>query len=200
MLYQNNHRQSQYNKICHENLDKLWRRYLNTVLIIILSMSIANAGPLYVYVKFGQRVTLTALKIPFIEENSNVEFVINCSIQGFYGLFFFFANISIEGVALLYGDAVQLPSKLIQMELDNLTISLKAARYTKRQIKLKIVTVFRQINQVNIWIEEYSDMAYWRYFISPIVFTYAIGLCVFCQYIVSNSFIPLLSVLDSNMR
>lgn len=169
-------------------MDKLWRRYWNTVLIIILSMSIANIGPLYVYVRYGQKVTLTSLAIPFIEENSDMEFVMNCTIQGFYGLFFFFANISLEGVALLYGDSIQLPSKLIQMELANMTMGLELGRYTKRQMKAEMVTVYRQIEQVNVWIREHSEMAYWRYFISPVVFTYAIGLCVFCQYIVSILF------------
>lgn len=148
-------------------------------------MSIANVGPMYVYYMYGDKVTLTALKIPLVDEGSDLEFACNCAIQIFYGLFFFSANISIEGVALLYGDAISLPSKLIKLSADNLTKKMESNVYTNKHIKSHLLTIFRQIHRVDLWIKIYVGAAYWRYLLSPIVFTYAIGLCVYCQFVVS---------------
>lgn len=184
-LYQNNHDNNPYNDICKRNVDKLMQKYVRTILTIVLSMSIANVGPMYVYYMYGDKVTLTALKIPLVDEGSDLEFACNCAIQIFYGLFFFSANISIEGVALLYGDAISLPSKLIKLSADNLTKKMESNVYTNKHIKSHLLTIFRQIHRVDLWIKIYVEAAYWRYLLSPIVFTYAIGLCVYCQFVVS---------------
>lgn len=188
-LYQNNHDNSPYNEICKRNVDKLMQKYLRTILTILLSMSFANVGPMYVYYMHGEKVTLTALKIPLVDEGSDLEFACNCAICIFYGLFFIFANISIEGVALLYGDAISLPSKLIKLNADNLSIKLKSNVYAEKHIQAHLLNIFRKIHRVDSWIKMYSEAAYWRYFLSPIVFTYAIGLCFYCQFIVSLLYI-----------
>lgn len=186
-LYQNNHNRSAYNDICMDNVDKVGKAYLKTIATIIVSMSIANVGPLFLHYKYGQHITLTALQIPFVDENSNAEYAINLQIQAFYALFFFMANISIEGCAILFGDGITLSSKLIQLRLEAFSKKLESNRCDKHQISKELITVLRQIHRVNGWIEEFFTASYWRYFIAPIIYTYAISLCVFCQYVVSWS-------------
>lgn len=168
-----------------ENIDNVSRAYMKTIITIVVSMSIANLGPLFLYYKYGQKITLTALKIPFFDEGSDMEYAINLSIQAFYALFFISANISIEGAAILFGDAVTLSSKLIKLRLETFSVKLESSRCSKHQIKTELLIALRQIHRVNGWIDEYFDASYWRYFIAPIMYTYAISLCVYCQFVVS---------------
>lgn len=184
-LYQNNHKRNRYNDICIRNIDKLRRKYLKTVMSIIISMTIANFSSVYLYLKYGQRVTITELKIPFIAEGSDLEFQLNVLFQIAYAWHTFVANIGIEGTSVLLSDGISLSSELIELRLNNLTDLIESEQQVTHQIKTEFLIILQQIDRVSMWIKEYYEAAYWRYFLSPTAFSYAIGISVYCQYIVS---------------
>lgn len=184
-LYQNNHNHNKYNDICASNIEKLWKKYLRTIAAIVVSMSIAHSSTVYLYCMYGERATMTELKIPLIDEGSDMEFKLNACIQALYAVYMFLSNIGVEGISILLCDGISLSSKLIKLRLDNLPVKTKSKQFVKCQLKSEQLIVLQQIDRVNIWIREYFEGAYWRYFLSPIAFSYAIGISIYCQYVVS---------------
>lgn len=184
-LYENNNKRSTYNVICIRNIEKLRRKYLKTVMSIILSMTIAHFSSVYLYFKDGRIVTITDLKIPYIDEGSDLEVQLNVFFQICYAWYMFLANIGIEGTSILISDGISLSSELIEMRLNNLTNMTESKQQMAYQEKTELLIILQQIDRVSMWIEEYYEAAYWRYFLSPIAFSYAIGISIYCQYIVS---------------
>lgn len=184
-LYQDNHNRNEYNDVCNRNIEKLWRKYLKTVAIIIISMTIAHSSSVYLYFKYGKRVTITELKFPFIGEGSDMEFKLNICTQALYGIYMFSSNIGAEGISIFLYDGISLSSKLIKLRLKNLSNAIEKEQMTTNKMKSELLIVLHQINRVNTWITEYYDAAYWRYFLTPTAYSYTIGLSIYCQYVVS---------------
>lgn len=184
-LYPNNLDRNPYNKICNENINKTWIKYLKAITTIVVSMTFANIVPLYISYQNGEKITLTALKVPLFDEGSDEEYLNNLTIQAFYALFFIPANISIEGATTLVADSIILSSKLIQLQAECFSRIMESNRCNRHQMKRELLTILRQIHCTNSWIEEYFRAVYWRYFLSPIFFSFAISISIYCQYIVS---------------
>lgn len=117
-----------------------------------------------------------------------MEFKLNACIQALYAVYMFLSNIGVEGISILICDGISLSSKLIKLRLDNLSNQIKPKERKKYQLKSELLIMLHQIDRVNIWIREYFVAAYWRYFLSPIAFSYAIGISIYCQYVVSLFF------------
>lgn len=186
-LYENNHHRNAYNNICIDHIDKLLKKYVKTAMTIIVFVSIANIWPLYAC-KYGQKITLTALKIPFVDEGTDLEYAINLVIQAFYTIFLILGNIALESTEMFFGDSITLSAKLIRMRLNKFAKILWSSsnRCTKHQINSELLILLRQNHRVNGWVIDWRDALYWRYLLAPIMYTYAISLCIYCQHNVSR--------------
>lgn len=74
-------------------------------------------GPFYAFTFHGIKTTTIDLKLPFIDESSNVEFIANILYLCIIGMHRFLAYIIIEVAMTIFGDAITISSKLIEYEL-----------------------------------------------------------------------------------
>lgn len=127
-----------YNRICSQNLDGTFKRFLITILMIILSMGIGVFGPIYAYITTGARSTLLGVKLPFFDEGSNLEFIFVNGLQFISGTFGIIGNISIESCSALLISLNQISVLICELDVKEFTHQIEKEFY-KTSIKSKIL-------------------------------------------------------------
>lgn len=134
----------EYEDICSKHLDKTVRKFFMKMLTILTSFALLLIWPTHKYVSEGIRTTTTEVRIPFIEEDSDYEFMINIilmSVVGFHGML---GYIVVEVAIELFGDINTIAPKLIKYKLKKLDDAVESKRYNELQISLTIVDICKQ--------------------------------------------------------
>lgn len=139
-----------YNCICERNLDRTLRKYIIIITTILLSITCAFLfGPVYAYVVNNRITSIAQLKIPFLEEDSAWEFVINCILQAIAGVFVTLGNIGIEGILVLFVNSLNVTTDISRYEYDEFSTKLRLKEISNREIKVRISRMCQQIQAVD---------------------------------------------------
>lgn len=71
-IYPDRRIQTEYDQICSDQMDKTIRRFFTEICLV---------WPVYKLIKYGVRTTLTEVKIPFVDEDSDTEYILNLMAQ-----------------------------------------------------------------------------------------------------------------------
>lgn len=127
-----------YNRICSECIDES----VKTVIIILtcegLSFVLANIGEFYSMIQ-GKKITLLSVRIPYINESPNVEFIINYCWETIGSIDGFFSFIAIEIAFMLINDTITVSSRLCELDLDEISQQLETHQRTVACRNLKMV-------------------------------------------------------------
>lgn len=140
-IYPNECTNTAYVRLCMENIDTTLKKFFRKVAIMFVSLVATGIGPAYMQIRHGIKTTASSLKIPFIEENSNAEFMANMLLQGFISLYGVLAFGGIEICVDIVGDVVSIMSKLIEYEFNK----LDAVQKCKKKNPLLVLGIFRNI-------------------------------------------------------
>lgn len=139
-----------YNRICSQNLDGTFRRFLITIMIVILSMGIGVFGPIYAYITTGARATLLGVKLPFFDEGSDLEFMFVNALQFFSGTFGIIGNISIESCSALLISLNQMSVSICELDLMDFTHRIEKEGYqTSLESKILLRNILMRIQDVD---------------------------------------------------
>lgn len=108
-------------------------------MMIVIAGYGAVAGPIYVYFAEGIKTTAIQVKIPFVEENPNMEYTINLLFQFvvlFAGTFTYW---SMEVAMAIFGDVIKVTPKLIKHHRLNNEISEIQLRFVFKDIMKQIL-------------------------------------------------------------
>lgn len=135
--------------ICSRSMDRAWTHFISVIAIIVLSLSCALIGPIYVFVHHAERATIFSLKMPFVEEDSLLEFVFNSIFQVMTGTFLVFGNIGVEGVGVLFTKTLQLSTEIIEVESNEFAAILATSDLSQQKMKFFVVKLFQRIQLVD---------------------------------------------------
>lgn len=114
-------------------------------MMIVIAGYGAVAGPIYVYFAEGIKTTAIQVKIPFVEENPNMEYTINLLFQFvvlFAGTFTYW---SMEVAMAIFGDVIKVTPKLIKHRLNELLEMYKNNEISEIQLRSVFKDIMKQI-------------------------------------------------------
>lgn len=96
-MYRDDHQPTAYNRICSESIDESIKIFIKIIVVEMLSFVIAAIGPLHKYINYGTKSTFFCVRLPFLNENPDLEFTINISweLTATFLSFFGFVLISV---------------------------------------------------------------------------------------------------------
>lgn len=130
-IYADSRENTTFNRICSEHIDETVRSFFLKMGILYFFLLTSQSGPVYEYIKYGTRTTLTELKFPFVAEKSDNEFTGNVILQGAVGAFGGLAYVAIEIAMTLCDDVASILPKLVKYELEKFHDMFKNAKLTK---------------------------------------------------------------------
>lgn len=151
-IHNDNSDENDYNEICSRNMDATLKRFIIIVSIVCLSFVIALIGPLYAYTIHGTRKTLLSVRLPFVEKDSDLEYMLNIILQTWSGIAGFCGNVGIECGYNIIISSIKVTTQLIEMDIKSLSNNLEAETLTKTQIKNKLSMIFQKIDHTDGYI------------------------------------------------
>lgn len=189
--YLDNHEQTDYNRICVESLDRLLWLIVRTSGVVIATIAFAYASGIYANFASGRRDTVFSMLFWGVAAGSDTEYYLNLMMQTNVVPYYTLGNIGAEWMVLVVENVIKLSTKLVDLYVHQLDDDLSASYSRERKNKEKLISILEEIRRSNEWIMEFTDFTYLRYFVMPYAFTYSIGFCLLCQYIVSHPFLSI---------
>lgn len=117
----------------------------------LVSASAAAVGPLYDSLFNGKHSTFVGSKLPYFEEDSNVEFVILSVYQFMLGTFTVVGSIGIEVVNTLSMDMINVFVTTTNWRKENFSRLLRSGKATERDIRRIFRIIVQTMEAVNEW-------------------------------------------------
>lgn len=134
-----------YNRICSDCLNDSIKQYALTMTLVILSAWIAMIGPTYAYMTDGTITTMYNMRIPFIDQYPNAEFIANLIWETSISAIGFIALCLVECGHASVNNTVTLSSKLNILALNKLSNEMEMHKITGEQLHRKLKLVFLNI-------------------------------------------------------
>ncbi|XP_055298571.1 uncharacterized protein LOC129566554 [Sitodiplosis mosellana] len=163
-------------------MDASMRNFLIKLALLIFGVQCGIWGPIYVYFSAGLKTTTIEVKFPFTEEKSNAEYAMNMLLQwigfGTGGLIFF----GIEVAMQIIGNVVTVSSKLIRNRLKELDKKIEENMLSELELRFVFKDITKEILDYENYVNCVREFLAERTLITPALFTYSIGMAIFCQY------------------
>lgn len=130
--------------ICSQNITRTWKLYVIDLIILYLSTSCALIGPTYVYIKYNQRTTLFQLRLPYVEEESMMEFIINGILQAIAGFYVIIGDLGMEGVIVLFINSLNLTTQLSKAQYTEFSMKLRTNELSTMEMRARLLQMFKQ--------------------------------------------------------
>lgn len=149
-------------------------------------MSVVTMGPMLVLIKTGVWITPLGIQFPYADE-STVAFILDLIIQLIVGLIGVPITVSIEMASVIINNAVEMSSDVIEMNINKLISMLNQKEPDPLQLTQTFRNIIIQIQDYDRFIQELSDIYYYRFLYGPFALGFATAFCVFTKYYVSLS-------------
>lgn len=175
-----------YTSICSMQIDETVRMLITKMFMMTMAMLSFNVGPIYSYFAHGTKTTMTNVKVPFTERYSNAEFMANVVLSAVIGIHGYIGYIGLEVSMALFSDVVTISPKLVEYDLNGLIEGNKTKTISQVDLKYSFKNIIKQSSDADEYLRCIGELLYVRTLITPSLFTYSIGLGIFCQYMVSK--------------
>lgn len=143
-IYRNDHKDTEYNRICSTHMDATMRAYLIKMAELLGSFSFGLFGPVHVYFVYGTKTTLTNVRIPFCEPNSHAEFLGNLLCQTVIATHGMLNYIKMETYHTLFENIVIIAPKLVKSDLDHVIQLYGTKSISQAEFRWKINKIVMQ--------------------------------------------------------
>lgn len=175
----------EYMKICSTQIDETVRTLIIKMFMMTMAMLSFNVGPIYSYFAHGTKTTMTNIKVPLTERYSNAEFMANVLLSAVIGIHGYIGYIGLEVSMALFSDVVTITPKLVEYHLNGLIERNEKKTIGQFDLSYSFKNIIKQSSDADEYLRCIGDLLYVRTLITPSLFTYSIGLGIFCQYMVS---------------
>lgn len=183
-IYKDKNDETKLGNLCNFYGIKSLKMTILFLVFIILSTMQAMIGPAIEFHKTGNLVTFLALKLPFIDDDSVWGFHLNVFIQTTITFFGTIGGLSTEMATCITNNTVLLCSEIISFNCDELGESLIKRKCSAAETAARLKQILQQIQDLDRYILEMSEIYYWRLFTAPILIVYSVSISIFCQYVV----------------
>lgn len=203
----------EYHEICDQSIDETLKTFFFKMGILVGSLVVALIWPTYQFFSHGIKSTAMQLKLPYIEERSNAEFIGNLLFQFIIVGHGFLGYIGLEVGIDASTDLIQITHKISEYRLRKMNNGYKEQSLNVLQLSSVFGNVVRQIRnhdkyclfqdlngtrfcrfdfRLNFcyrFVICLREMFYYRCFLTPPGYTYAIAMAIFCQFSVCSEVI-----------
>lgn len=128
------------------------KNFITKISLMFFGFTIAMTGPTYSYLFNGIRTTTIEVRIPFTEERSYVEFMINIIIQMLYAIPGGLHYIGLEIMLDLFRNVISIAPKLVHYRLKKVIDDFSENRISEPQLRF----VFKDIMKQSIDTDKYE--------------------------------------------
>lgn len=143
-LYRDDSNDSRYNRVCSEFLNESIKSYVRIFLLQTCSLSIAMIAPLY-GVLHGERVTLFSVKLPYLHQNPELEYMMNMCWETANGILGLIAFWSIEIMFVLVNNTIAVSPALFQVQLEQLANEIENKHGNEKYWTQSLNRIFMRI-------------------------------------------------------
>lgn len=149
-IYNDTHDAKDFNHICSLNIQGSLKKIGFTLTLLFTAYVVMFLGPFYGLVRYGQRITTTSLKIPFVKPFSGLEFLVNLIVQFLMFLLGCPGNNGVEGLFALLMDATTASSKYyIQWQCKKFSEKLRLDQPKLRTNKMEFIRILRAVQSTD---------------------------------------------------
>lgn len=142
-FYHDDTADTEYNRICSSHIDASVREYYVKMINIFLSYTLSVFGPVHAYLVYGNKTTITELRIPFCAQDSVIEFSMNICLQIIIALHGILCFIGMETFLAIIQDTVTLTPKLIKYDLERATKSYVEQSISDAELNWRFIQIAR---------------------------------------------------------
>lgn len=147
-LYHDDPEDSAYNRVCSDYLNESIWSYVKIFTLQTISLSIAMIAPAYGLLH-GERVTLFGVRLPFINKNPELEYMINLCWETANGTLGLIAFWSIEIMFVLVNNTIGVSSALCEVELNQLADDIEIEHGSKRHWRRTLRTILMRTSYID---------------------------------------------------
>lgn len=140
----------EYYEICSYQIDETIKSISFKGLVMVLSFFVASAWPMYLFFTYGIKSTMIQAKIPFANENSNVEFLGNFSLECMLCSYGILAYIGLEIAVAICTDYLSVSRSFLEHRL------YKLLNQHQKHL-LKEPNLFESIKNIVHYIQEFDE-------------------------------------------
>lgn len=143
-IYQDDVQSTAYNRICSDSIDETIKTYVRIITMEILSFVIAAIGPLYNNINYGTKSTFYCVRLPYINANPDMEFLMNFSWESIGAILYYIGSMGIQLIFIIIIDAITVSSRLCELRLNELSGNLEKKRGTEKQRRQQLRVIMMQ--------------------------------------------------------
>lgn len=151
-IYRGDRQPTAYNRICNECIEQSLKNYIIIMFMEMLSFVGAFLGPFYAFIQNGSRATLYSVRLPFLHDNPNTEYIINVCWETFISLMGIVALFGMELMFVFINDTITVSSKLCESELNELSDQLESKRATYKESSQKLRIILMRTKFMDEWV------------------------------------------------
>lgn len=136
-IYRDDAEPTIYNRICSKTIDESIKTVITIISLEGLSFVLANIGEFYSMLQ-GRKITLLSVRIPYLHQNPDTEFLINFCWELIGSIDGFVSFIAIEIAFMLVNDTITVSSRLCVADLNDISDQLEQqhTRVACRNLKM----------------------------------------------------------------
>lgn len=143
-IHPNENRDKDYTEICSKHIDETVRSFFIKMGLMLLALHGSMVGPIYAYAMHGTKTTMTNVLIPFVERESNTEFVYNVTLASIIGIHGFVGYIGLEVAMALFSDVVTIVPKAIALDFQRLDSQMEKQKLSNWPLRHTINNIIKQ--------------------------------------------------------
>lgn len=125
-IHVDDERPPHYRKLCEKFVENFERTIMVVMGLLLISYNLLGFWPLCLIVFRRERITLLNIEFPFMDNYSDIGFMINLSISSFMSVFALFSNTAIEFGACLVLNAINSIPDVFRFEIQELETELNS--------------------------------------------------------------------------
>lgn len=143
-IYQDDSQPTAYNRICSDCIDESLKTYIRIVTMEIMSLVIAAIGPFYTYIIYGTKSTFLCVRLPYLNTDPDLEFMVNISWEMIGMCLGFISFIAVDVAFMNFINTISVTSRLCELRLNEFSDNLEYKRGTEEQIRKQLRIIMMQ--------------------------------------------------------
>lgn len=144
-IFRDDARPTAYNRICLECLNAMVKSYIIKTTMLMMSFVPALSAIVLAYFRDGLLVTLYEVRIPFLQDDPQTEYIINMSWQGFVSINGIPAVLLLESFPAIVNSTITTTSKLTVQKLNELSDDLETESIGMKEVNQKMRNIIMQV-------------------------------------------------------
>lgn len=176
-----------YVKVCDDSAIRLIKVTTEDMMLFVVSAFFLLALPVYLYFFKNEHELLLPLILPYVDPDTRDGFILNCTHQLILASVGICGMLGVEFEKQICKNAVWVQSVVTCYQLDEMDVYLKQETKHEYEIKMRLRDVLAKTRDFDVYINEWSRLFYWSFFLQPICLIASVSIALFLFIVVDIS-------------